>query len=59
MDHTARNNPDLRGREAYEADCAIQPNYHDGTPRKTWDELDSLCQWSWGRPPHNSNTGGK
>jgi len=29
----------MTGKEAYELDCARQPNYHDGTKRKTWEQL--------------------
>ena len=36
-------------RRAYEADVARRPKYHDGTPRKTWDQLDAVARWSWGR----------
>ncbi|WP_306150696.1 hypothetical protein [Roseovarius sp. MMSF_3281] len=39
----------MNGRKAYEADVARQPNYPDGTPRKTWDQLRAIEQWSWGR----------
>lgn len=37
--------------EAYEEDCRRCPNYHDGTPRKPWDELDAVAQISWQRCP--------
>lgn len=40
-----------QAREAYEQDVLKHPTYHDGTPRKTWDELDSLCKESWCRHP--------
>lgn len=36
-------------QRAYERDTERQPTYHDGTPRKTWDQLCSVAQWSWGR----------
>lgn len=26
-----------KGKIAYEVDCDNCPNYHDGLPRKTWD----------------------
>ena len=45
-----RNNPDLIGREAYEAAIAARPNYPDGSARKTWDQLGSAERWSWSRP---------
>lgn len=35
---------------AYEADVEKYPRYHDGTPRRTWDHLDKVAKWSWGRP---------
>lgn len=38
------------GQQAYEADVAAQPVYHDGTPRKTWDRLSPVARWSWERP---------
>ena len=37
------------GQAAYEEDVRRKPLYHDGTPRKRWDELDEIIQWSWGR----------
>ncbi len=39
------------GQLAYESDCLNEPNYHDGTTRKTWFELPALAQWSWNRNP--------
>lgn len=36
-------------QEKYELDVKQTPFYHDGTPRKTWAELDSLAKWTWGR----------
>lgn len=38
------------GRAAYEADVAKRPTYHDGSPRKTWDQLGDVERWSWARP---------
>ncbi len=38
------------GREAYEADCARRPLYHDGKPRKTWDQLGTIERSSWELP---------
>lgn len=40
-----------QAREVYEQDVLKHPNYHDGAPRKTWDELDSLCKESCRRHP--------
>ena len=39
------------GQADYEADLQRRPTYHDGTPRKTWAQLDALARWSWARPP--------
>lgn len=36
-----------KGKKAYEADLAKKPNYHDGTKRKTWQELPEFARWSW------------
>lgn len=35
------------GKAAYEADVARRPLYHDGKPRKTWDQLGQVEQSSW------------
>jgi hypothetical protein len=37
------------GRAAYEESLKKRPLYHDGTLRKTWQQLDSLSKWSWSR----------
>jgi hypothetical protein len=37
------------GRIAYESDLLRRPLYHDGTPRKTWDQLGAISRWSWER----------
>ena len=43
------------GKWRYEEDCKKRPNYHDGTARKTWEELGDVEQWSWYRnPPVNT-----
>lgn len=39
------------GRAAYEADCRARPLYHDGTPRRRWDQLGEVERWSWERNP--------
>jgi len=49
LDGEIRSNPNLRGRAAYAASLAAQPTYHDGTPRKTWEQLGEVEQWSWSR----------
>ena len=41
------------GQIAYEADVAARPLYHDGTPRRSWESLDSAIRWSWERPNDN------
>jgi hypothetical protein len=41
--------PNNAGRIAYERDVELRPKYHDGTPRKKWEELGEVEQWSWGR----------
>lgn len=41
----------IRGKQAYEADLAARPLYHDGTKRKAWDDLGTVEQWSWNRLP--------
>lgn len=37
------------GQIDYESSLANEPDYHDGTPRKQWHELDAVAQWSWER----------
>lgn len=49
-DTAVRNNPDLIGRDAYEASLKACPFYQDGMPRPTWSQLDEAAQWSWSRP---------
>jgi len=39
------------GQIAYEADCEIEPNYADGAPRKTWDQIGDLARLSWELTP--------
>lgn len=41
----------MTGRQAYEADVAIQPTYEDGTPRKAWGDLPGYAKDSWERNP--------
>jgi hypothetical protein len=43
----------MTGQQAYEADVKAEPLYRDGTPRKTWEQLGEVEQWSWNRPPLN------
>lgn len=39
------------GQIAYELDVKAMPNYHDGEPRKTWDQLCDVAKWTWERNP--------
>jgi hypothetical protein len=45
----ARKGP-LRGRAAYEADVRLNPTYHDGSLRPSWNNLSKIARWSWSRP---------
>lgn len=38
---------EAQGRADYEAHVKAHPTYHDGKPRKTWDQLSPLCKRSW------------
>lgn len=49
-DSQIRSNPELTGRAAYAASLKAAPNYHDGTPRKTWEQLGDIERWSWSKP---------
>lgn len=40
-----------RGQLAFEAHVKRYPLYHDGTPRRSWDQLDSFQKMSWEHPP--------
>ena len=39
------------GRCDYERSVANHPTNHDGTPRKSWEQLPPFAQWSWARGP--------
>lgn len=39
------------GQLAYEEDVRREPKYNDGTPRRTWAQLDELMRDSWERKP--------
>ena len=41
----------MTGEQAYEADRAQLPLYHNGTPRPCWADLPDYAQWSWNRNP--------
>ena len=46
--HTSRRSP---GQIAYEADVRRHPTYHDGKPRKAWEDLAEIVRWSWEKNP--------
>lgn len=39
----------LYGKAAYDADIASRPTYHDGTPRKPWEDLCPVARQSWNK----------
>ena len=39
-----------QGQHDYEADVVKHPFYHDGTKRKTWEQLSKPARWSWDHP---------
>lgn len=39
------------GQQAYERDVAKAPRYHDGQPRRAWQDIGAIAQWSWERNP--------
>lgn len=40
-----------KGQKAYEADIKRNPFYHDGTRRRSWDDLSDIARWSWNKAP--------
>lgn len=40
----------MEGNADMWADLKKTPNYHDGTPRRKWDDLCEIAKWSWSRP---------
>lgn len=46
-DAEIRADQSLVGRAAYEASVKARPNYHDGTPRKTWEQLGDFERMTW------------
>lgn len=46
---TARPYDQMTAQTAYELDCSFRPTYHDGTPRKTWEQLGDLERSTWGK----------
>jgi hypothetical protein len=43
-------NTESHGRKAYSEDLRKRPTYHDGKPRKTWEQLHPIARFSWERP---------
>lgn len=43
--------PKTPGQCAYEEDVSNWPRYDDGSPRKSWDELDEISRLSWEKNP--------
>ena len=41
----------MTGKQAYEEDVRRKPNYHDGSPRKRWDQLAPEVQNTWNKNP--------
>lgn len=39
------------GQIAYEQDCVLCPNYHDGAIRRSWETLPEWAKQSWERNP--------
>lgn len=40
---------EAKARELYEADVKAKPLYHNGQPRRDWEDLPDIAKWSWGR----------
>jgi hypothetical protein len=49
----------MTGEQAYEEDVRRSPLYHDGSPRKAWDQLSEAAQWNWNRDPTPREHAGK
>jgi hypothetical protein len=41
----------MTGQQAYEDNVRRRPYYHNGDPRRSWDQLDEVTQWSWNKNP--------
>lgn len=41
-----------RGQQAYERDLIERPRYHDGGPRRAWEQLSDVARWSWEKSPY-------
>ena len=39
-----------QARADYDADCAVRPLYHNGTPRPAWHELTDFQRATWVKP---------
>jgi hypothetical protein len=37
------------GQLDYEQDVQRKPHYHDGNPRKAWEQLQEIVRWTWER----------
>ncbi len=46
----------ITAKEIYAADGRRRPLYHDGTPRKRWDQLGALEQSTWAPQCHDFTT---
>lgn len=47
--------PKTAGERAYWADLAMCPLYHDGSPRRMWEQLGAAERNSWERNPTPRN----
>lgn len=47
--------PTDKGQAAYEQDVKLTPNYHDGSPRKSWDKLGQAEKRTWIKNPTPRN----
>jgi hypothetical protein len=39
------------GQVAYETECVACPTYYDGSPRRSWADLDNVARASWEADP--------
>jgi hypothetical protein len=44
-----------QGQLDYEEDVRNTPNYPNGTPRATWEQLGALSRYSWDRKYNDRN----
>lgn len=45
------DNAEMAAKAVYEEDVRRWPNYDNGEPRKTWEQLSEISRWSWIRDP--------